>query len=141
MPINLPVAQLGVAAQQLTEIVKAVSRRIRILVMDEPTARLSAKERDRLFAIMRDLTAKGVGIIYVSHFLEEIFTVADRVTTLRDGHVIDRSAVGDLTLARLTELMTRGRRARRQRTDQRSAQRRSRPQAPRFRRSRPRRPD
>jgi ABC-type sugar transport system ATPase subunit len=109
LPINLPVAQLGVAAQQLTEIVKAVSRRIRILVMDEPTARLSAKERDRLFAIMGDLTAKGVGIIYVSHFLEEIFTVADRVTTLRDGHVIDRSAVGDLTLARLTELMTRGR--------------------------------
>jgi len=111
LPLDLPVGQLGVAAQQLTEIVKAVSRHIRILVMDEPTARLSAKERDQLFAIMRDLTAKGVGIVYVSHFLEEIFAVADRVTTLRDGRVIDRSAIGDMTLVRLTELMTRGRRS------------------------------
>lgn len=109
LPMSTHTARLGVAAQQLTEIVKAVSRQAKILVMDEPTARLSAKERDRLFAIMRDLTRKGVGIIYVSHFLEEIFAVADRVTVLRDGRVVSRSPAKELNLARLTELMTRGR--------------------------------
>ena len=109
LPMATPIVQLGVAAQQLTEIVKAVSRKAKILVMDEPTARLSAKERDRLFAIMRDLTAKGVGIVYISHFLEEIFAVADRVTVLRDGRVVSQSSAKELNLARLTELMTRGR--------------------------------
>lgn len=109
LPMSTPITQLGVAAQQLTEIVKAVARRAKILVMDEPTARLSAKERDRLFQIMRDLTAKGVSIVYISHFLEEIFAVADRVTVLRDGHVVSQSAASDLTLASLTHLMTRGR--------------------------------
>jgi ABC-type sugar transport system ATPase subunit len=109
LPMSTPAALLGVATQQLTEIVKAVSRHARILVMDEPTARLSAKERDRLFAIMRDLTATGVGIVYISHFLEEIFAVADRVTVLRDGRVVSQSPAGELDLTRLTELMTRGR--------------------------------
>ncbi len=66
LPIDAPVKQLGVAGQQLTEIVKAISRRARILVMDEPTARLSGSERQRLFATVRDLAASGVGIIYIS---------------------------------------------------------------------------
>ena len=109
LPMETPMIELGVAAQQLTEIVKAVSRKAKILVMDEPTARLSAKERDRLFAIMRDLTVKGVGIVYISHFLEEIFVVAGRVTVLRDGRVVSQSSAKALNLARLTELMTRGR--------------------------------
>lgn len=106
LPLATPVRELGVASQQLTEIVKAVSRNARILVMDEPTARLSARERSRLFAIIRDLVRKGVGIVYISHFLEEIFSIADRVTVLRDGRVVSRSAVKALTIPRLTELMT-----------------------------------
>ena len=89
LPMDLPVGSLGVADQQLTEIVEALSRNARILVMDEPTARLSPAERDRLFEAMRRLRERGVGIVYISHFLEEVFAVADVVTVLRDGNVVD----------------------------------------------------
>ncbi len=105
LPIDAPVKQLGVAGQQLTEIVKAISRRARILVMDEPTARLSGSERQRLFATVRDLAASGVGIIYISHFLEEIFEVADRVTVLRDGRVVTVESTARLDLPRLAGLI------------------------------------
>ena len=105
LPIDAPVKQLGVAGQQLTEIVKAISRRARILVMDEPTARLSGSERERLFATMRDLAASGVGIVYISHFLEEIFEVADRVTVLRDGRVVKVESTARLDLPRLAGLI------------------------------------
>jgi ABC-type sugar transport system ATPase subunit len=106
LPMSWPVAKLGVAAQQLTEIVKAVSRHAKILVMDEPTARLSARERDRLFGIIRDLTHAGVGVVYISHFLEEVFEISDRVTVLRDGRVVGQYRTKDLDLASLTQLMT-----------------------------------
>jgi ABC-type sugar transport system ATPase subunit len=105
LPVDVPVAQLGVAGQQLTEIVKAISRRARILVMDEPTARLSGTERDRLFDIVRDLAASGVGIVYISHFLEEIFEVADRVTVLRDGRVVAVEPTSALDLGGLAQLV------------------------------------
>jgi len=105
LPIDAPVKQLGVAGQQLTEIVKAISRRARILVMDEPTARLSGAERDQLFATVRDLADSGVGIVYISHFLEEIFEVADRVTVLRDGHVVAVEPTTALDLASLARLV------------------------------------
>lgn len=104
LPVDARVRHLGVAGQQLTEIAKAISRRARILVMDEPTARLSGSERDRLFACIRDLAASGVGVVYISHFLEEIFEVADRITVLRDGHVVAVERASDLdrpSLARL----------------------------------------
>jgi ABC-type sugar transport system ATPase subunit len=105
LPMDVPVSRLGVAAQQLTEIVKAISHHARILVMDEPTARLSGRERDRLFAIIRDLAAAGVSVIYISHFLEEIFEVADRVTVLRDGRVVASQPTRELDLAALTRLV------------------------------------
>jgi len=105
LPIDRPVKELGVAGQQLTEIVKAVSRRARLLVMDEPTARLSGAERDRLFGTIRDLAAQGVGIVYISHFLEEIFEVADRVTVLRDGRVVTVEQTSALDLASLARLL------------------------------------
>jgi len=105
LPIDTPVKQLGVAGQQLTEIVKAISRRARILVMDEPTARLSGTERDRLFDTVRDLAASGVGIVYISHFLEEIFEVADRVTVLRDGNVVAVESTSALDLGSLAQLV------------------------------------
>ena len=103
--MDAPVKQLGVAGQQLTEIIKAISRRARILVMDEPTARLSGGERQKLFATVRDLAASGVGIIYISHFLEEIFEVADRVTVLRDGRVVAVEPTTRLDLRRLAGLI------------------------------------
>lgn len=105
LPMESPVRALGVADQQLTEIVKALSRDARILVMDEPTARLSPAERDRLFEAMRRMRARGVGIVYISHFLEEVFTVADRVTVLRDGDVVATRPAAELDLPRLAALM------------------------------------
>ncbi len=105
LPLDVPVKQLGVAGQQLTEIAKAISRRAQILVMDEPTARLSGGERDRLFETVRDLAASGVGIIYISHFLEEIFEIADRVTVLRDGRVVAVEPTAALGLGSLAELV------------------------------------
>jgi ABC-type sugar transport system ATPase subunit len=105
LPMDSPVRALGVADQQLTEIVKALSRDARILVMDEPTARLSPAERDRLFEAMRRLRGQGVGIVYISHFLEEVFTVADVVTVLRDGDVVATLPTAELDLPRLASLM------------------------------------
>ncbi len=105
LPMDSRVRSLGVAEQQLTEIVKALSRDARILVMDEPTARLSPAERDRLFIAMRRLRDRGVGIVYISHFLEEVFTVTDHVTVLRDGHVVASQPTRELDLPRLAALM------------------------------------
>lgn len=82
------IANLSVGEQQLVEIGKALQQDVRFLIMDEPTSALSKAETERLFGIMRSLKAKGVGIIYISHRLEELFSVADRVTVLRDGHFI-----------------------------------------------------
>jgi ABC-type sugar transport system ATPase subunit len=105
LPMDVPVRRLGVAGQQLTEIVKAVSRHARILVMDEPTARLSGAEREHLFRTVRDLVASGVSIVYISHFLEEIFSVADRVTVLRDGRVVAERPTSVLDLPALARLV------------------------------------
>ena len=80
-----PAHELGVAHQQVVEIAKALSQNARILVMDEPTAALSDHEIDRLFARIRALRADGVAIIYISHRLQEIAAIGDRVTVLRDG--------------------------------------------------------
>jgi ABC-type sugar transport system ATPase subunit len=105
LPMDAPVRTLGVADQQLTEIVKALSREARILVMDEPTARLSPAERDRLFGAMRQLRERGVGLVYISHFLEEVFAVADVVTVLRDGDVVASQPTDSLDLAGLASLL------------------------------------
>ena len=83
--LETPTARLSTADRWLVTIGKALMRRARMIVMDEPTASLSAKEADRLFQIIRDLRADGVGILYVSHRLDEILELGDRVTTFRDG--------------------------------------------------------
>jgi ABC-type sugar transport system ATPase subunit len=105
LPMDTPVAEISVADQQLTEIVKAVARQARVLVMDEPTARLSSNERGRLFEIIRRLSARGVGIVYISHFLEEIFSVASKATVLRDGRRVACEPLDRLDLTRLSHLM------------------------------------
>jgi ribose transport system ATP-binding protein len=100
-----PCRSLSVAQQQLVEIAKALAQKARILVMDEPTAALSSREVDRLLAIVRELRAQGLGIIYVSHRLDEVFAVCDRATVMRDGEHIATEAVAELTRERLIELM------------------------------------
>jgi ribose transport system ATP-binding protein len=79
------VEDLSVANQQLVEIARAISREARILVMDEPTSALTVKESERLFEIIAALKSKGVTIIYISHRMEEVFRISDRITVLRDG--------------------------------------------------------
>ncbi|NKI40292.1 sugar ABC transporter ATP-binding protein [Streptomyces physcomitrii] len=87
LPPRTRLAELGVARRQLVEIAQALSREARILVMDEPTAALAASETEQLFRIVRRLRAQSVGLVFITHHLEEIAALGDRVTVLRDGRV------------------------------------------------------
>ena len=98
-------ADLSVAQQQLVEIAKALSVGARIIVMDEPSATLTNQEVDTLFEIVRDLQEQGIGIIYISHRLDEIFAIADRVTVLRDGEYIGTHAIDTVDRDGLIEMM------------------------------------
>ncbi|WP_274915857.1 sugar ABC transporter ATP-binding protein [Streptomyces sp. WZ-12] len=86
---NTPVAELGIARLQMVEIAKALSLDARVLIMDEPTAVLTAEEVETLFGIVRELRDAGVGIIFITHHLDEIGALGDRVTVLRDGRSVD----------------------------------------------------
>jgi ABC-type sugar transport system ATPase subunit len=99
------VGDLSTAQQQMVEIVKAVSFNARIVVMDEPTSSLSLPEVARLFEIVRRLKESGVGIIYISHRLEEIFNISDRVTVLRDGAHIGTKLTGQTNHQELVKMM------------------------------------
>jgi ABC-type sugar transport system ATPase subunit len=89
LPLNVETSRLSVAQQQMIEIAKVLSRNAQIIVMDEPSAALTDREIDRLFEIIKTLKAKGTGIIYISHRLEELPRIADRITVMRDGRVIE----------------------------------------------------
>jgi ribose transport system ATP-binding protein len=91
------VGRLGVGQQQMVEIAAGLSRRCRILALDEPTASLTDREIELLFAQIRKLKAEGVGIIYISHRIEEVIDIADRVTVLRDGKSVFTGPTSDLT--------------------------------------------
>lgn len=99
------VRELSMPEQQLVEIACALGAGARIVIMDEPTSALTRREQERLFALVRDLRAEGAGVIYISHRLEEIFSLADRVTVLRDGASIGTHAAGDIDEAGLIRLM------------------------------------
>lgn len=107
LPINprVKVGNLGIGQQQLVEIAKALSQKARILVLDEPTAALTESEVETLFGILRSLLARGVGMIYISHKLDEVFAMSDRITILRDGKTIGTHDAKDLTKTRVIELM------------------------------------
>jgi len=103
--LDMPCRRLTVAQQQVVEIAKALSLNARAVVMDEPSATLTTREVEKLFALVRELQSQGIGVIYISHRLEEVFAIADRVTVLRDGrHVADRPVPG-LTRAEIIRLM------------------------------------
>jgi ABC-type sugar transport system ATPase subunit len=95
--VSSPVRSLTVAEQQIVEVAKALSRKTRILVMDEPTAALSNVEVERLFNVIQTLVSKGMAVVYISHKLDEVFRISDRLTVLRDGRVISSSPVSSLT--------------------------------------------
>jgi ribose transport system ATP-binding protein len=96
---------LSVADQQLVEIAKSLNRHTRILIMDEPSAVLSEKDLEKLFEVVRSLQAQGIGIIYISHRMKEIFALADEVTVLKDGRYVDTRRLADVTMDDLVKLM------------------------------------
>jgi ribose transport system ATP-binding protein len=102
---RMPAHELGVAQQQVVEIAKALSQDARILVMDEPTAALSDREIARLFDRIRALKRNGVAIIYISHRLQEIFEIGDRITVLRDGRNVASLAPSETSVDDLVRLM------------------------------------
>lgn len=102
---DAPCSRLSVAQQQAVEIAKALALDARIIVMDEPSATLTMGEVDSLFAIIRDLKKQGIGVIYISHRLEEIFQVADRVMVMRDGEHVGTRAVQNVSRGQLIEMM------------------------------------
>jgi rhamnose transport system ATP-binding protein len=99
------VQSLSMPEQQLVEIACALGSGARIVVMDEPTASLTQKEQHLLFKVVRDLRDSGVGVVYISHRLEEIFALADRVTVLRDGESVGTNTVESLNESQMIQLM------------------------------------
>ena len=96
---------LTVAEQQRVEIAKALAIDAKVVIMDEPTATLAEQEIEGLFEVIRDLTSRGIAILYISHRLDEIFRIADRVTVMRDGKIVDTLPVGELDEDKLVRLM------------------------------------
>jgi len=99
------VDELGMAERQLVEIAKALSGDVRVLLLDEPTSALSDPEARRLFGIVRDLTASGVAVVYVSHRLPEVLDIADRISVLRDGQLVGTVRAAEVDEARLARMM------------------------------------
>ena len=100
-----PVKSLGVAQQQMVEVAKALSLDATILIMDEPTSALTEHEIRTLFSVIRRLTEKGVSVVYISHRLEELFEIGDRVTILRDGRYVGTHSVKEVTKTGLIRMM------------------------------------
>ncbi|WP_426149285.1 sugar ABC transporter ATP-binding protein [Pseudomonas sp. DC3000-4b1] len=103
--LDIPVHRLSVAQQQFVEIAKALALDARLLILDEPTATLTPGEAELLFDVMRQLKRQGVAMIFISHHLEEIFQVCDRITVLRDGANAGALDTADSDIERLVEMM------------------------------------
>ena len=91
---TVAVGTLGIGKQQMVEIVRALSDEVRVLVLDEPTAALTSDETGRLFAWLRELAARGTTCVYVSHRMDEVFGLCERITVLRDGATVSTSDPG-----------------------------------------------
>ncbi|MEM9639395.1 MAG: sugar ABC transporter ATP-binding protein, partial [Pseudomonadota bacterium] len=103
--VTTPVRQLGIAHRQLIEIARALQSESRILILDEPTATLTERETERLFEIVAGIKAKGVTVVFVSHHLEEVFGICDRVTVFRNGETIATREIADVTPADVVRFM------------------------------------
>ncbi len=105
LDVERNVEEFPIGTQQLIEIAKALSYDARVIVMDEPTSALSAPEVERLFALIEQLKARGCGIVYITHKMEEIERIADRITVLRDGRVVGMAPAAELPPAKLIHWM------------------------------------
>lgn len=105
IPINQPTELLSLAQKQMIEIARIVYADAQIIIMDEPTASLQAKERDELFKIIRELQAKGCGIIFISHHLDELLEICDSIAILRDGHKVSEGSAKQFTVDQIIEQM------------------------------------
>jgi ribose transport system ATP-binding protein len=105
LPVRTPVRFFSIAQQQMIEVAKALSLNARLIVMDEPTSSLTDREVEKLFAQMRQLRERGVAIIFISHRLEEVFAICDRVTVLRDGELIGSRSVDEITTDEIIQMM------------------------------------
>src|SRR5262245_48952751 len=105
IPLDRPVGELGPGQQQIVEIARALLLDVRLLVFDEPTSSLTREDALRLFALIRRLRDRGVTVVYISHFLEEVQEVADRFTVLRDGQVVGGGAVREFSTEHIIEKM------------------------------------
>lgn len=105
IPLDIPVRQLSVAQQQLVEIARAIATRARVLVFDEPTSSLTQQDIDQLFALIRRLQTRGIAIVYISHFLEEVKTISQRYTVLRDGESVADGTTHDVVVPDLIAAM------------------------------------
>src|SRR5256714_1978157 len=103
--VRRPLRSLGLGAQQMVALARAVSTNARVVVMDEPTSSLEPREVDTLFRVVRELRDQGVAITYVSHRLDELYRICDRVTVLRDGRVVHAGPLAGLDRLRLVSLM------------------------------------
>ena len=99
------VSDLSVAQKQMVEISKAISANVKILVLDEPTAAITDQETEKLFGIIRELKTKGIGIIYISHRLQELFEIGDRCTIMRDGQTVKTVNLSETNVDELIRLM------------------------------------
>jgi ribose transport system ATP-binding protein len=102
---RMKVSKLSIAKQQMVEITKALSFNSEVLIMDEPTAALTESEIEELFSIIRKLKEQGVGIVYISHRLEELKVISDRITVMRDGHYIDTVLTEETTRDEIISMM------------------------------------
>ncbi|QOY88598.1 sugar ABC transporter ATP-binding protein [Paludibaculum fermentans] len=104
--VHTLVGDLPLGCQQIVEICRALARNVRVLLMDEPTSALSPNEIAVLFRVIRELKAAGVGIVYISHKLEELMEIGDRVTVLRDGRLVESAAIAEVDVAWIIDRMT-----------------------------------
>lgn len=105
LPLRARVSQLTIAQQQMTEIAKALSHSVQVLVLDEPTSALTESEIAELFRVLRELRDSGVAIVYISHTIDEILRLCDRVTVLRDGEVVGERAIAHTGADELVRMM------------------------------------
>ncbi|MER6978940.1 sugar ABC transporter ATP-binding protein [Streptomyces carpinensis] len=103
--VTRPLRSLGLGAQQMVALARAVQIDARVVIMDEPTSSLEPREVDTLFSVIRDLKEQGIAVVYVSHRLDELYAVCDRVTVMRDGAVVHTGALAELQRLRLVSLM------------------------------------
>ncbi|MEO7222147.1 MAG: ATP-binding cassette domain-containing protein, partial [Devosia sp.] len=102
---NTKITNIGTGKQQLVEIAKALSKEVKLLILDEPTASLSEKDSQTLLALLREFRSQGISCILISHKLNEVRSVADRVTVIRDGHTIETLGAQDITEDRIISSM------------------------------------